>query len=139
MKFDGGGGSGIVQQYIDLLPEDPGLPHSVLKDCAASEVFPADNKFDAAWLAVGASSVVYVGDDHYKESSTKSPGPTTKADPVSVTATVTKGPTTGMTPTGNRAPTQTGQSTVSSAFAAPIHVTRSILVVCGVAAVSMFL
>jgi hypothetical protein len=82
LEHNGIHGSDEFVHLIDLLPDNSGLPHSVVKKCVASVNQPANNKFDGAWLAVGASSVRYVGDDEHLTSTTagpqRSPGPTTK-------------------------------------------------------------
>ena len=145
LEWDGGRGGRILQSLIDLLPENEGVPHSVVKSCAYETNRPANNKFDASWLAVGASSVKYVGDEHGAESSKKDdggaktvpPGPTTKDAPVQVSNTVPASG--GMTPTQGNAPTQTSPSTVSSAFAAPMLSPGSAWTFCGMAAVFAFL
>ena len=49
---------------IDLLPDNSGLPHSVVTSCEYEVNHPANGKFDAPWMAVGATSTAYVGDEH---------------------------------------------------------------------------
>lgn len=81
MEFDNGFGSGNLQALVDLLPEDPGVPHSVVKGCVTTTVFPANNKFDASWMAVGANSVMYVGNEHEEPATLTSVGPKTSPGP----------------------------------------------------------
>ncbi|KAK1750898.1 hypothetical protein QBC47DRAFT_88805 [Echria macrotheca] len=82
LEYNGQQGAADLVALIDLLPDNSGLPHSVVKSCLVTVYSPANNKFDGAWLAVGASSVSYVGDDDHVTSTTagpqRSPGPTTK-------------------------------------------------------------
>jgi len=60
---NGAFGPSTLVSLLDLLPEEPRLPHSVIRSCTESEVFPAHPGFDALWLAVGADSTVYEGDE----------------------------------------------------------------------------
>lgn len=75
LEWDHGEGSYNLHSMIDLLPEAPDLPHSVVTSCAYDSSFPVNPKFDAPWMAVGANSVKYVGDEDDGEISNSKPGP----------------------------------------------------------------
>lgn len=53
----------LFKSLMDLLPEEPGVPHSALENCWGHLTDNANNKFDASWMAVGAQSTLYIGED----------------------------------------------------------------------------
>lgn len=103
LEFNGGYGLGIDDEMLDLLPEHPGLPHSAIKSCTGSIAFPVWAGFDASWMATGATSVTYVGDEHDKETSQTVPHsetvpPPRRATKVPVSKTPTMPRTTSVLP-----------------------------------------
>jgi hypothetical protein len=52
-----------VTEWLDLLPEDPSLPHAAFGGCAVGVVFPANPLFDAQWVVVATETTIFGGDE----------------------------------------------------------------------------